>query len=482
MSLGHSTPSRSLLNELEEVAESSLLLIEEVERSNALPKDFPKDSLFDLCMGLSDLRYGTAEGCRVPLEYARMRLPSLRRSFFLKDDDDIDNPPADEPSLGRGRPVDKALQLLIASVTTALDEYRALASESRSDRASTDPEYDSVQLDKSGVITESASVSATLGKQSDKLSKVLETSSVNGQRLQRILRDAETVNKLARSEAKRRKIVTTWLKSLAAKMSDFPGLFRTAAKFIKISADVSEPLWKFWNDTTTEVIGLLFSRYKNLGEAFLHVAENLESSNITNAKRHPLEEGFEADIAAGFEHWVYTFVVQRMGEREYIDANLFYPEVKHLTGLTSSDFARSKGFATFKELLRSLTMVELIQSSSSYSVRPKTGRFKEEAIIAMRTRLLQSLFHIELFRREHSTGSKIPLTDFLYRSPTRSDKVYSYVKLTQQTIPDFFSSIDGLECDGELEGGTLIITDYEKFLEQALTPRFLKFIKQRWAK
>jgi hypothetical protein len=65
-------------------------------------------------------------GARSPLDYARYRLPAIRRLYTgseqLQSRDDA-------PALTRGAMFDQKLTALMSSVSTAFDEYRSLASE-----------------------------------------------------------------------------------------------------------------------------------------------------------------------------------------------------------------------------------------------------------------------------------------------------------------------------------------------------------------
>jgi hypothetical protein len=80
--LTYTTPPPSLMIELHEVAVDAGALASEIARANQLPSNFPTEQLQELLMQLQLLPDGTAEGCRHPLEYARSRLPAIRRTFI----------------------------------------------------------------------------------------------------------------------------------------------------------------------------------------------------------------------------------------------------------------------------------------------------------------------------------------------------------------------------------------------------------------
>jgi len=116
-------------------------LATELAKANRLPSDFPAEQLQELLVELQSLPAGTAEGCRQPLEYARARLPAIRRQF-IQTEEESRRPRADEdapPPLTRGMTIDVRIGALVNSVTTGLDEYRSLASIQDEDAADTAP-------------------------------------------------------------------------------------------------------------------------------------------------------------------------------------------------------------------------------------------------------------------------------------------------------------------------------------------------------
>ena len=93
-----------------------------------LPSDFPSDQLIDITRSLEQLPDGTAEGCRAALEYARNRLPAIRREHIVSEEVELSAVNTDNaPPVLRNSRIDEQLRHLIASTTTALDEYRLLA-------------------------------------------------------------------------------------------------------------------------------------------------------------------------------------------------------------------------------------------------------------------------------------------------------------------------------------------------------------------
>ena len=110
MALGYEPPNDALLGELESVSEDARALLDFLKRQNTLPTTFPTEPLIAIGQFLADLPNGSAEGCRRPLEYARVRLPNIRREHFLKEDAAatlLDE--EEEPPLLRGMTLDRLM-------------------------------------------------------------------------------------------------------------------------------------------------------------------------------------------------------------------------------------------------------------------------------------------------------------------------------------------------------------------------------------
>lgn len=167
--------------ELREVASDASALAAELAKANRLPLDFPAERLLELLAELQSLPAGTAEGCRQPLECARARLPAIRRRF-IQTEGQSRQPRADEespPPLTRGMTIDVRIGALVNSVTTALDEYRALASVQDDDAATTAPslEIDATLPDAVNAMTASRSVERTLAEHVEELERIAEPQS-----------------------------------------------------------------------------------------------------------------------------------------------------------------------------------------------------------------------------------------------------------------------------------------------------------------
>jgi hypothetical protein len=194
MALKHIKPDTSLLSELNEVSRDANSLSDYLRLPNAVPLSFPSNQLTEICQSLGNLPYGTAEGCRAPLEYARVRLPAIRREFIFNEQDALPPQHDEMPPLTRGMTLDRLLRDLIASVSTALDEYRRQATDSYDDTVGSEPIVDPSGEPKvrKGII-ESQELEHRLQAASQKVLETTLPESENADRLIRRLRDVEGI-------------------------------------------------------------------------------------------------------------------------------------------------------------------------------------------------------------------------------------------------------------------------------------------------
>ena len=249
--LTYTTPPLSLMRELQEVANDAAALANELARANRLPADFPAEQLHELLAELQTLRDGTAEGCRQPLEYARARLPAIRRQFIQTEDqsrqprEDAEAP----PPLTRGMTIDVRLGALVNSVTTALDEYRALASVEEDDAADTSPSaaLDPNAPDIAAAMTSARRAETTIAEGLDELAAMARPGSANADNLQRQMRDTRGLLSLARIELRMPAFVPRWYRKTIDTISDYPRILRGTATLIQVGVDIARPLSDGWH-------------------------------------------------------------------------------------------------------------------------------------------------------------------------------------------------------------------------------------------
>lgn len=133
MALQYTAPNARLARELRQVAAESARVAEVLRGINHMPQAFPIEALQEICYAMAQLHKGTAEGCNMPLTYARHMLPLLRRDHFYIEGEQPETLSEDAAIFLRDEPLDAAIMRLYGAVGTALDEYRAQAQETYDD-------------------------------------------------------------------------------------------------------------------------------------------------------------------------------------------------------------------------------------------------------------------------------------------------------------------------------------------------------------
>jgi hypothetical protein len=276
MPLEHSSPAPTLAAELDEVARDAQGLMEVLQRglNIPLPNEFPREQLIDICSILVLLPRGTAEGCREPLEYARRRLPSIRREHVSTDSILRDEA---APLLVRGARFDQKLATLISSVSTALDAYGRLAADE------TGPDFKpeagikpSSKATVEDVVTRARELDAGLGAAQKTVGEVSQPGSAQVDRLQRQLQDARGLNQLTSAEVRMPRVVAGWLRSTVSALKNYPEIIRRTASGLQLGADVAEVWFDRWHDFKHEGIKFLFEQFRKATKAGERTAEILE--------------------------------------------------------------------------------------------------------------------------------------------------------------------------------------------------------------
>jgi len=289
MQLGYGKPNRKLLRELRQVRADADAVIRALTEINLLPDDFPKAGLEDLCKSLTGLADGTAENCRPVLEYARNRVPQIRRENFLleddgEEDDEDEHDEKDaraagggEPRLSRGMVLDGRLSVLFASVGTALDEYRVQAQarfddEVRGEEAAALRRPEETAAPMADAIK---TIAASEHAQSELRAKDIGETE-KGDTLLRRLQDGRNLALAALSLLRARRIVRRWFEGIAAAVRKLPDLIGKAARAIKVGADVARPLAGWWLTTQENAINGAIDQVESFGDALEEVGERLK--------------------------------------------------------------------------------------------------------------------------------------------------------------------------------------------------------------
>jgi hypothetical protein len=234
---------------LNEVAVDAGALATELGKANRLPTDFPINQVQELLEGLQALPSGTGEGCLKALEIALSRLPAIRKKYFETEEQSRRSRNGEEvPPLTRGMVIDQRLGALISSITTALDEYRALASVEADNVTDTAPSItiDAWSIEIVSAVEATKSAEQNLLDGANDVEKVAEPSSANADSLKRQMRDARGLLRLARVELRMPEFVPRWFRKIVNAIKDYPGLLLTTSKSIQIGVDVARPLADAW--------------------------------------------------------------------------------------------------------------------------------------------------------------------------------------------------------------------------------------------
>lgn len=272
--LTYTTPPPSLMAELREVATDAAALATELSRANRLPENFPAEQLHELLTQLQTLPEGTAEGCRQPLEYARARLPALRRQF-IQTEEQSRQPRADDekpPPLTRGMVIDQQLGVLVNSVTTAFDAYRELASVQDDDAADTAPsrEIDPKAPDVAAAMASARGAEVKIDENLAIFAPMAQPGSANADNFQRQMRDARGLLSLARIEVRMPNFVPRWYRKTVDAISDYPKILDVTATAMERGTDIAEPLIDGWHHFKHGV-------FKSGLEAVRHTATGLRA-------------------------------------------------------------------------------------------------------------------------------------------------------------------------------------------------------------
>ena len=278
--LAYTTPPPSLMQELNEVAADAGALAIELTKANRLPSDFPISQVQELLEGLQALPSEIGEGCLKPLEVALSRLPAIRKKYFETEEQSRRSRNGEEvPPLTRGMVIDQRLGALISSITTALDEYRALASVEVDKATDTAP---SITIDASSneivsAVEAAKSAERNLLVGANEVERIAEPSSANADSLKRQMRDASGLLRLARVELHMPEFVPRWFRKIINRIKDYPGLLLTTSKCIQIGVDVARPLADAWLRFEHGFFHLVLDSIEQAGRGLEKVAQKWEA-------------------------------------------------------------------------------------------------------------------------------------------------------------------------------------------------------------
>ncbi|BBK30528.1 hypothetical protein EDC65_2032 [Stella humosa] len=302
MALTFDAPNENLLRELQQVQKDAFQVSDNIGRLNAVPLGFPKLAIVDLCASLAGLVNGTAEQCRVQLESARNILPRVRREFFYFDETESEHEGADdEIRFYRGMHIDNLLNLLLASVTTALEEYRLQSQVKFDDKTQPD---DVGTINNTDIISSVFNISDSIGDKvlfaASELDRQKVSETKNGDILRRRLVDSANLSLAARSQVGMQPLVRRWLSAISVALRMSPALIGAAGRAIHIGTEIAQPLADWWVAFVRDHLESTIKTVRGLGDALQRIEVRL--SKIGNKEEAPdIESGNIDSIKAETE-------------------------------------------------------------------------------------------------------------------------------------------------------------------------------------
>jgi Leucine-rich repeat (LRR) protein len=248
--------------------------VKALRQINTPPDGFPKASVEEIANVLCALPSGTAEGCRTPLEYARLRLASIRREYMAKECADSLNP------FARGSELDQKFANLYTAVGTALDEYRALAALPAEEPETPEPTVAARENDKLAAqgldIGEKTRQAYEDGAKT--IGDIARPESTRADDLKRQMKDAAGLTRLSRNELSLPGVVVGWYRRAIAKLAEYPRIIQKTVSGIRKATDIAEKCWDVWDRFQSKGVKLIFEVTREFLEIAHKFADDLEKT------------------------------------------------------------------------------------------------------------------------------------------------------------------------------------------------------------
>lgn len=296
MALDYVPPNARLARELEQVAKESEQVSEVMRGVNLMPQAFPTEALEEICVSLSALKDGTAEGCNEPLNYARHMLPLVRRDHFYIEGDEPEISDDEDTYFMRDHPLDHAITRLYIAVGTALDEYRAQAQDKYDDHVGGD---ETIEFGQDGSFAEidrsSQQLTATAEEERRKLSEWVEPSSSLAENLLRQLQDSANIAHSVLSQIRIKPTVNRWYEASGKALSKLPDVIVRTAALIRVGTDLGQVWLEEWSAFKRRVRHLAYDQIRGLADALEQTAVSLRRRRPANIS---VERQQDPDIEA----------------------------------------------------------------------------------------------------------------------------------------------------------------------------------------
>jgi Leucine-rich repeat (LRR) protein len=277
MALDYVGPNNSLARELDQVARESRNVADTLRGINLMPRLFPEEALDEICISLSNLNKGTAQGCVEPLNYARHMLPLVRRDHFHIEGEEPELEDEDDTCFAREHSLDHAITRLYVAVGTALDEYRSQAQERYDDYVGA---VEIIEFGQDGDFAQIAQKSREVSHQAEQevqnLSEWIEPNSIVAGNLRRQIQDTANIAHSIQSQIRIRPIVLRWYESAGMALKKLPDVLIATAKLIRVTTDITKIWWEEWSKFKKRLRDLLFDQIHSLTDALQATAERLK--------------------------------------------------------------------------------------------------------------------------------------------------------------------------------------------------------------
>ena len=179
----------------------------------------------------------------------------------------------------------RELRDLIASVTTALDEYRREAAEDEKEDTTPQEAISAPAEMVDPAIAQSTRLELRLAEATITVEETTRSNSLDAENLLRQIRDAHGLNRIARTELRMPRIVVHWYRRTIHALRDYPTLIKKTATNLKDGADILHLGVERWHDFKRNSTTFLFDELKKTCDSFVVVGTKLDELKTKKLNR-----------------------------------------------------------------------------------------------------------------------------------------------------------------------------------------------------